>query len=127
MKWCILCILLLVSCNKRYNFNTIHFHAGTADIVELDSISLYENLDIVRENPDVDIVLEGHTNSVGGDSANLVLSNMRAQAIQAWLVTRDVNGDRITPIGYGESSPVADNRTAEGRALNDRVEFVPDE
>ncbi|MGB3479382.1 MAG: OmpA family protein [bacterium] len=123
MKWYCICIMILIGCSEHYNFNPIHFHDGTINIMESDSSFLYENLDILIENAEIEIILEGHTNSVGGDSANMVLSQARADAIKSWLIANDVDVNRITTIGHGETNPVVDNRTAEGRALNDRVEF----
>lgn len=123
-KYCMAIILLLfIYCSKNYDFSIVHFHNGTTEIIESDSVLLYENLSILHESPEINIVLEGYTNTVGGDSANLVLSQARADTIESWLIAHEVEGNRITAVGYGESDPVADNRTSSGRALNDRVEF----
>jgi OOP family OmpA-OmpF porin len=116
-------LLLVLHCGKNYNFNTIHFHDGTTNIMESDSSLLYENLDILIENIDIDVMLEGYTNTVGGDSANLVLSQARADTIKSWLISNEIDANRVATVGYGENDPVADNRTSSGRALNDRVEF----
>jgi outer membrane protein OmpA-like peptidoglycan-associated protein len=70
------------------------------------------------------IVVEGHTDSRGSDSYNLDLSERRAQSVRDYLVTRGVSANHCRAVGYGESRPVADNRTAEGRANNRRVEIV---
>ena len=69
-------------------------------------------------------MIEGYTDSVGTDSANQALSQRRAESVQQALVTRGVAADRITSKGYGESFPVADNNSPEGRAMNRRVEIV---
>jgi OmpA-OmpF porin, OOP family len=66
----------------------------------------------------------GHTDNVGAPEANQRLSQERAKAVMAALVERGVKADRLTAKGYGQSSPIADNRTEEGRAKNRRVELV---
>ena len=68
------------------------------------------------------IVLVGHTDSVGNDAYNQKLSVRRAEAVKAYLVSKGVEANRIYTEGKGESQPVADNKTAEGRAKNRRVD-----
>ena len=65
----------------------------------------------------------GHTDSSGSDAHNLDLSRRRAESVKGYLVMRGVAGSRVATIGYGEQYPKADNATAEGRALNRRVEI----
>lgn len=77
-----------------------------------------------QQSDDKRIVVEGHTDSVGSDDANLKLSQSRADAVRTYLVSQGVKSDRITALGKGESTPVADNKTPEGRANNRRVEIV---
>jgi outer membrane protein OmpA-like peptidoglycan-associated protein len=66
----------------------------------------------------------GHTDNVGTPDANMKLSQERAQAVMAALAQRGVGADRLTAKGYGQTAPVADNRSEEGRAKNRRVELV---
>jgi OOP family OmpA-OmpF porin len=68
------------------------------------------------------IIAVGHADSVGGDAANQKLSIARAEAVKAFLVKAGVEKNRVYTEGKGEKSPVADNKTAEGRAKNRRVE-----
>ena len=77
-----------------------------------------------QQSDDKKIVVEGHTDSVGADDANLKLSQARADAVRTYLVGKGVKADRITAVGKGESVPIADNKTAEGRANNRRVEII---
>ena len=73
--------------------------------------------------PQASIVVEGHTDSYGGDIANMSLSRARAEAVGAWLSDRlEISGDRISSLGFGETRPVANNETAQGRARNRRIE-----
>lgn len=68
--------------------------------------------------------IEGHTDSIASDAYNLDLSRRRAESIRGWLIGRGVEPARLTSVGHGESRPVADNSTAQGRQLNRRVEIV---
>ena len=70
------------------------------------------------------IVVEGHTDSQGSDASNQELSRGRAQAVRDFLVTRGIPADRIRAEGLGQSRPVADNKSPEGRASNRRVEII---
>jgi OOP family OmpA-OmpF porin len=123
-NWIIPCTLLcLMACQHVLQFNTIHF-VGYTEIAEEDSVLLYDNLQIIQDNPNIDIELNGYTDTIGPDSVNLVKSQARADTIESWLVRKGITSTRLFAIGHGEADPVADNRTPEGRALNNRVEFV---
>lgn len=75
-------------------------------------------------DPAQTITVEGHTDAQGDDASNQRLSQARAESVRAYLVQRGVKSERITAVGKGESTPVASNDTAEGRANNRRVEIV---
>jgi outer membrane protein OmpA-like peptidoglycan-associated protein len=68
-------------------------------------------------------VIEGHTDSQGNEAVNAELSSARAESVRAALVAKGVAADRLTAVGFGESQPIADNATTEGRAANRRVVF----
>jgi outer membrane protein OmpA-like peptidoglycan-associated protein len=87
--------------------------------VELDKL-----LQLMQENPQVKVQVSGHTDNVGSPSDNLKLSNNRAKAVVDYLVSKGIDIKRLTWKGYGETKPVADNKTEEGRALNRRTEFT---
>lgn len=70
------------------------------------------------------VVVEGYTDSVGSESANMKLSQDRANAVRSYLVSKGLSGDKVTAVGKGKSNPVAPNDTADGRANNRRVEIV---
>ncbi|MBV7561817.1 OmpA family protein [Pseudomonas sp. sia0905] len=79
--------------------------------------------DFMKQYPQTTTVVEGHTDSVGTDAYNQKLSERRANAVREVLVNQyGVGGTRVNAVGYGESRPVADNATEEGRAINRRVE-----
>ena len=79
--------------------------------------------DFMKQYPQTSTVVEGHTDSVGSDAYNQGLSERRASAVREVLVNQyGVESGRVQAVGYGESRPVADNATADGRAINRRVE-----
>ncbi len=92
--------------------------------VRSESYSDIQNLaDFMKQYPQTSTVVEGHTDSVGTDAYNQRLSERRANAVRDVLVNQyGVEGNRVNSVGYGESRPVADNATEEGRAINRRVE-----
>ena len=79
---------------------------------------------LTQQNPQATIVVEGHTDRQGSQAFNLDLSTRRAQAVCDYLAMQGVARDRIRAQGLGFSRPLADNKTAEGRANNRRVEIV---
>jgi OOP family OmpA-OmpF porin len=78
----------------------------------------------MADHPKISVRIEGHTDSQGSDSYNLKLSGGRANAVRDYLIRRGVDAGRMVAQGYGESVPIADNRTNAGRSQNRRVEFV---
>lgn len=81
-------------------------------------------VDVLRENPASTIAIEGHTDSTGGHSYNVSLSQRRADSVKAYLVTQGIDATRITTRGLGPDYPVASNNDAAGRQQNRRVEVV---
>lgn len=86
--------------------------------------TLNELLAALKEEPSLSLVIEGHTDSTNTDAYNMDLSSRRAKAVVGWLVNHGVKAERLTPKGFGKTRPVADNATAQGRALNRRVEVA---
>jgi outer membrane protein OmpA-like peptidoglycan-associated protein len=103
----------------------IYFDTASATIRPESEPVLKEIADVMKKNPDWKLRVDGHTDNIGGDASNLVLSNKRAAAVKQALVERyEIEGARLTTAGYGASRPKATNDTIEGRALNRRVELV---
>ncbi|GAB2487707.1 OmpA family protein [Comamonas humi] len=100
------------------------FEFGKAQLLPTAGQRLDQLANFLRQYPDRKLLIEGHTDSVGSSAANQTLSERRAQSVQQALVARGVDPSRITARGYGKDYPVASNGTAEGRALNRRVEVV---
>jgi len=94
-----------------------------SDVIKPESDkTLKEILAWLEQNTDKSLTFEGHTDSQGSDDYNLTLSRKRAAAVSAWLTNRGIESKRLSSSGLGESQPVADNATANGRSLNRRVE-----
>ena len=85
--------------------------------------SLNEIKTLLDNNPNGNLIIEGHTSSDGDADINFSLSELRAAAVKAFLVNLGVNPDRLQTEGYGEERPIADDTTLEGRAKNRRVQF----
>jgi len=81
-------------------------------------------LALLQGQPDWKMRIEGHTDSTGTRKSNQALSQQRAGAVVAWLVKNGIAGSRLTAVGVGDTRPVADNKTEEGRARNRRVELA---
>jgi len=77
----------------------------------------------MNENKDKSANLAGYTDNVGTDAYNQRLSERRVNSVRDYVVGKGVDGGRVTGQGFGESKPIADNKTAEGRAKNRRVEI----
>lgn len=85
--------------------------------------ALNEIASLMKSHTDLNFEIEGHTDSDGNADANLKLSKERAKAVKARLVEMDIAENRLNTQGYGETKPISDNKSDEGKATNRRVEF----
>ena len=103
----------------------VNFDTDKAIIRKADSAELQKAIAFVKKYPGYNISVEGHTDNVGKDKYNQVLSGRRASAVKQYLVDNGAgNADKIKPVGYGKTRPIADNKTAEGKFKNRRVEIL---
>ena len=101
----------------------IQFESGK-DVIKKSSFSVLDKVvKVMKENPSYDLEIDGHTDSQGVASKNLELSQKRAESVKNYLVKSGVEASKLTAKGFGQTTPVADNATAAGRAQNRRVEF----
>jgi outer membrane protein OmpA-like peptidoglycan-associated protein len=101
------------------------FASNEATLLPAAMVKLNEVADaLIKGNPDSNITVEGHTDSQGKRDYNVDLGKKRADAVRDQLVARGVATDRIKSVGIGPDRPVADNKSAEGRANNRRVEII---
>jgi outer membrane protein OmpA-like peptidoglycan-associated protein len=101
----------------------VNFRSGSSTLTNASYTKLYEALDVLKQNPDMRIEIQGHTDSTGPMDFNLRLSERRAQSVKDFLVANGISSSRLVVRGYGESQPIADNYTEHGRMLNRRIEF----
>lgn len=102
----------------------IYFDTNKATIKKVSFALLNEVAQALKDNPKIEVEVQGHTDSQGNDNFNMKLSQNRANSVRAYLMKQGVEANRMTAMGYGENVMIADNRTAEGRAQNRRVEFI---
>ena len=104
--------------------NNIFFDFGKATL-RAESYPEWDRLvTLLKTNQDLKIELGGHTDNVGTEINNLKLSQRRAQACYDYLLSKGISPNTMNAGGFGESNPIADNSTPEGRSLNRRVEFI---
>jgi outer membrane protein OmpA-like peptidoglycan-associated protein len=108
----------------QYTINDILFSTNSFEINDTIKAVLDEFIDYLKQNPGLRVALQGHTDNVGNPQANMVLSENRAKAVFNYLTSHSISNARITYKGYGETKPIADNNTEEGRAKNRRTVFV---
>lgn len=104
--------------------NNIFFEIGKAELKPISYVELNKAVTLMKENKTMVIEVGGHTDSQGADANNLSLSQRRAQSVVEYIVLAGIERNRLVAKGYGESVPIADNNTKEGRAANRRTEFV---
>lgn len=113
----------LPTINEALALDPITFESGSATITPEGIDVLQRAVDFLTANPDVRVAIEGHTDSAGSATGNQALSEARAVAVRDYLVSQGIEDLRLETVGFGESQPIADNGTAEGRAQNRRIEF----
>ncbi|WP_245805665.1 OmpA family protein [Chitinophaga jiangningensis] len=107
----------------------VKFDAGVlfgfdkSDLSPAAQTSITQLAEVLNKYPDTYVRVEGHTDSKGTDEYNMGLSQRRVNSVTAFLTKQGVAASRIQGFAYGESQPIADNETEEGRAKNRRVEF----
>ena len=104
---------------------SVLFASNESTLLPAANVKLNDVADaLIKGNPDANITVEGHTDSQGSRDHNMQLAQQRAESVKAQLVSRGVAADRIKAVGIGPDRPIADNKSAEGRANNRRVEII---
>jgi OOP family OmpA-OmpF porin len=101
----------------------VNFDFGSANLKMESYPVLLHAVMVLLQNPDTRVEIGGHTDNVGSDNSNKSLALKRANTVKNYLVARGISAGRLTTVGYGETIPIADNKTTEGRAMNRRIEF----
>ncbi len=101
----------------------IQFETGK-DVIKKQSFPILDQVVLVmKENPEYNLEINGHTDNVGDSTKNQILSDKRAASVRKYLIDKGIAETRMVSHGYGQTIPIADNKTAAGRAKNRRVEF----
>ena len=102
----------------------INFDSGKSTIREESKPTIDQIIQLLENNPELSLSIEGHTDSQGDNSSNLTLSENRAKSVMNAIVAGGIDGNRLSSKGFGEEKPIADNVDEAGRAKNRRVELV---
>jgi OOP family OmpA-OmpF porin len=101
----------------------VFFNSSSYQLQKKSYAPLNEVAQILKDNPTLQLDVEGHTDASGDAAKNQILSENRAAAVKAYLVAQGIDGSRLTSAGYGIDKPIADNKTAAGKTKNRRVEL----
>jgi outer membrane protein OmpA-like peptidoglycan-associated protein len=102
----------------------ITFDIDKSDIKPESMGTLNMIVKVMKDNPDLKFEVDGHTDNTGQAAHNLTLSQQRADAVKKQLVKMGISAGRLTTKGFGDTKPISDNDSPEGKANNRRVEFV---
>ncbi|HEY9098555.1 MAG TPA: OmpA family protein [Thiobacillus sp.] len=108
---------------RRLVLEGVNFDYNKSILRQEDRNIIDQNAADLKEWGNINVEISGHTDSVGSDQYNESLSLRRAESVRAYLISKGISADRLTVKGYGESQPIADNGTDEGRFQNRRVEL----
>jgi OOP family OmpA-OmpF porin len=104
-------------------YNNLQFETGKSIILDSSKPYLDELANVLKQT-NWALNLIGHTDNVGSDADNLILSKKRAEAVKIYLISKGISDVRINAIGKGEAEPLVSNETVQGREKNRRVEFI---
>ncbi len=113
-----------IEMNASITFKNVQFETNSSTLKDVSLVELDKLLQLLNENPQIKVLVSGHTDNIGAPADNLKLSNNRAKAVADYLISKGIDPKRLTWKGFGETKPVADNKTEEGRAKNRRTEFT---
>ncbi len=109
--------------DAKVSVSTINFESGQEGLSEVSIAELNKLILLYKQSPKIKIEVQGHTDSEGDFSENLKLSKNRADSVRYYLIKNGISREDITANGYGDSQPIADNRTETGKKLNRRTEI----
>jgi len=101
----------------------INFLTGSTALTAKAKAVLRSVVGLLQQHPEWELRINGHTDNVGNESDNLILSEARAKAVANYLISKGIAGERLYSKGFGDAQPIADNATAEGRKMNRRIAF----
>ena len=104
--------------------NNVFFETGSFELKNESKTELNTLIDLLTKNPTLKIEIGGHTDNVGIEKENEALSQSRAKSVYDFLIAKNIAAERLSYKGYAATKPIADNKTAEGKAKNRRTEFM---
>ncbi|MCH2023580.1 MAG: OmpA family protein [Saprospiraceae bacterium] len=107
---------------RSFTLHDVHFETGKSTLLPASYPTLNELVEAIKIKKDLRLEIAGHTDSIGDDESNQILSQNRAQAVVNYLINKGINKSKLTAKGYGEKQPIATNETKEGRKENRRTE-----
>jgi OmpA-OmpF porin, OOP family len=103
---------------------TVQFETDSAVLLDRSKLLLDEVATVINEHPEIKrLVIEGHTDSAASHQHNMKLSEQRTDSVKKYLIEKGVDAKKLKTKAFGETKPIADNKTEEGRAQNRRVDF----
>jgi outer membrane protein OmpA-like peptidoglycan-associated protein/opacity protein-like surface antigen len=109
--------------NNNWVLFGVNFKTNSAELLPESLPILQHAIQVLKDNSDVKVEIQGYTDNVGKDHANQILSEKRANSVKNYLVKNGIDGSRLTAVGFGNSKPIGDNNTVMGKAENRRIEF----
>ncbi len=103
---------------------SVKFDLNSSDLKKESYLILDQVVEIMKKYEYYNLSIEGHTDNIGKEAFNQLLSDNRANRCKDYIISKGINASRVTSKGYGIEKPIADNNTVEGRMLNRRVEFI---
>jgi len=117
-------VTLQVVRRETLMFEDVHFDFDRYNLRPEALKILDDAIPKLQSNPDLNVTIEGHCDSIGTVEYNLALGERRANAVRDYLVNRGIGAGRMRTVSYGEERPIADNATAAGRAMNRRAHLA---
>ncbi|MGB1248219.1 MAG: OmpA family protein [Chitinophagales bacterium] len=108
---------------QEFALHNVFFDSNSATLKDESKVELKQLFKFLKNNPEMQIEIGGHTDDVGEENDNQILSENRAKAVLDYLVENGIDADRLTSVGYGETVPIVENNSDENRAKNRRTTF----
>ncbi len=109
--------------NEQVVIEGVYFKFDSDQLTPESETTLLHVVDVLKKYPNVEVEIQGHTDSFGNDDYNESLSDRRAKSVRQFLISKGINSSKLTSTGLGEKHPIEDNATEYGRAVNRRIEF----